>query len=458
MPTSDASIGDPPLTTPGVGVALGTQWEVEVGRVAHGGHCVARHEGRVIFVRHALPGERVIVEITGVGPQGRFLRADAVSVLVASSDRVEPPCPYAHPGGCGGCDWQHASLSAQRRLKSDVVVEQLRRLGGLTDVDIADLAVDGQDGVAVRAVPGDTDGLLWRTRVRYAVDEAGRVGFRRQGSHDVQPVETCRIAHPAITGTDVTRRHWPGVETVGVVVSAGGDRVVLPQPTPALADALAGLPDDVAVPGRRGRGWVREVAAGREWRVAGDGFWQVHPGAADALVAAVLDLLRPRPGEHALDLYAGVGLFGGALADRLGPGGRVDAVEADARAVTDARRSLHGMATVHLHHDRVDRWLRSSAPRRCDLVVLDPPRAGAGPAVLRRIARLGPRALAYVACDPASLGRDVGFLRSIGWRLAGLRALDIFPMTAHVECVALLRPPANPAANPGLTRTPRHVS
>jgi tRNA/tmRNA/rRNA uracil-C5-methylase (TrmA/RlmC/RlmD family) len=156
------------------------------------------------------------------------------------------------------------------------------------------------------------------------------------------------------------------------------------------------------------------------------------------LVDAVRAMLRPKPGDHLVDLYAGVGLFAGAYAETLGPGGRIDAVEGDETAVKGARRSLHDLPTIHIHHDRVDRWLRHGSLRRCDLVVLDPPRTGAGREVMERISSLRPRAIAYVACDPAALARDIATARQSGWEMTALRAFDLFPMTHHVECVALL--------------------
>lgn len=418
----------------------GSRLVVEVGPGAHGGHCVARHEGLVVFVRHALPGERVEVLVTGSGRAGRFLRADAVRVLRASPDRVPAPCPHAGPGRCGGCDFQHVSLPAQRALKAAVVVEALTRLGGVRTV----AGVPLERAVTVRAVPGDQQGQGWRTRVGFAVDPDGRLGLRRHHSHEVEPVDRCLIAHPQVSATGVTHRRWPGREGVEVVASTAGDRVLRLTPAPdpgdraAGSDLLAGLPPDVAVGGLRGRSWVREVAAGRQWRVEAGGFWQVHPGAADTLVTTVRDLLAARPGDHVLDLYCGAGLFAGALAADVGPAGRIDAVESSADAVRSARRNLHDLAQVHLHHALVDPWLRLPVRERLDLVVLDPPRSGAGSRVVRALLARDPRAVAYVACDPASLARDVKTAVGLGWTLARVQAYDLFPMTHHVECVALL--------------------
>jgi tRNA/tmRNA/rRNA uracil-C5-methylase (TrmA/RlmC/RlmD family) len=413
----------------------GERIRLRIERAAHGGHCVGRHEGRVVFVRHALPGETVDVVITGQGPKGRYLRADVVAVLEASPDRVEPRCGHARPGGCGGCDWQHVSLPAQRAIKAGILREQLHRLGGIDEVD----GVPLDRAVDVAAVAGDQDGLGWRTRVRYAVAPDGRPGFRRHRSHAVEAVERCPLVTAAVDAVGVTRTTWPGAEEIEVVAGSGGDRAVLVEP--ATASRTAGLDPDVAVRGLRGRSWVREVAGGREWRVQSAGFWQVHPGAADTLVTAVREALVPRPGEHLLDLYAGVGLFAGCLAADLGAEGRVDAVEASVGACRDARRNLHDLPQVRIHQGDVAAWLASGAVDTVDVVVLDPPRSGAGAAVLDRVLDLAPRAVAYVACDPAALGRDVGFLRAAGWRLASVRGYDLFPMTQHVEAVALLLPP-----------------
>src|SRR5215468_11297343 len=168
--------------------------DLDVSRVANGGWCVARDGGgRVVFVRHALPGERVRARVTEA--TASFARAEAVEVLRASPDRVTPRCPHAHPGGCGGCDWQHADLAAQRRLKAEVVREQLRRLAGL------------DREVTVEPVAGDDDGLGWRTRVRFSVGPGGTAGLLAHRSHDVVEVGDCPIAHPLVRARAVTARN-----------------------------------------------------------------------------------------------------------------------------------------------------------------------------------------------------------------------------------------------------------
>jgi tRNA/tmRNA/rRNA uracil-C5-methylase (TrmA/RlmC/RlmD family) len=418
------------MSAAGAGSLVGRRLTLTVGNLAHGGHCVSRHEGRVVFVRHALPGERVVAEVTEGEERSRYLRADAVQVLEAGADRVRPRCPVARPGGCGGCDFQHVSLPAQRRLLAGVVGEQLSRLAGL-DVP-----------VVVEPVPGDEDGLGWRTRVRFTTDDDGRLGLRKHRSHEVVPLQQCPIGHPGLP--DVTGHLWPGAASVEAVVSGAGERAVVVEPRGRAPVKTPDLDTEglLTTTGRRlrGRTYVTEPAAGRRWRVSAAGFWQVHPGAAEALVGAALQMLGPQPGETALDLYSGAGLFAGTLAQRVGGAGSVLAVEGDARAARDARRNLHDLPQVRLLQARVQQALRDLPVDAVDVVLLDPPRVGARRRVVEDVVALRPRAVCYVACDPAALARDVAIFGENGYELTRLRAFDIFPMTHHVECVALLTP------------------
>jgi tRNA/tmRNA/rRNA uracil-C5-methylase (TrmA/RlmC/RlmD family) len=421
--------------------------ELTTAEVAHGGWCVARPaDGPVLFVRHALPGERVLARVTEVTT--RLARAEAIEILAASPDRVEAPCPHARPGGCGGCDWQHATLPAQRSLKAAVIRQQLRRLAGL-DMD-----------VTVEALREDADptasgaGLGWRTRVQFAVRADGVAGLRAHRSHDVVDVGTCLIAHPAITDLGVTDRHWTGVASVEALVAAGsGERAVILSPSgkPGRDSPVSGIGGDSVLRRTghgmtplRGRSYLSQRAAGRDWRVSAGAFWQVHPGAADALVEAVTAWLDPRPGDVALDLYCGVGLFAGVLAVAVGPSGTVIGVEADHAAVRDARHNLREWPWARVHRGDVAALLRPGGERgalpAARLVVADPPRSGLAREVVEYLGtpENGAARLAYVSCDPATLARDIGLLTARGWVLHGLRAFDAFPMTHHVECVASL--------------------
>jgi len=403
---------------------VGEVVDLEVDAIAHGGHCVGRHEGRVVFVRHALPGELVRARVTEGGETSSYLRADAVEILRAAPGRVEPRCPVTGPGGCGGCDFQHVDLATQRALLGAVVREQLRRLAGI-EYDVSVEAVDGGDG------------LGWRTRVEFSVDTHQRLGLRRHRSHDVVPVDTCPIAHPALA--DFTEHRWDA-ERVEAVVSSRGERLaVVEGPGPRLPRLdLTGVVD---ARGKRigGRTYVHEQVRDREFRVSAGGFWQVHPAAPTVLVDAVLELAAIQPGERVVDLYAGVGLLTAFLADATEPRGVVHGVEANQRAARDARRNLHDLSQVRLVHAPVETALRRGLVERpCDAVVLDRPRTGARSRVVKAVAELAPSRIVYVACDPAVLARDIATFVTEGYELTRLRAFDLFPMTHHVECVALL--------------------
>jgi tRNA/tmRNA/rRNA uracil-C5-methylase (TrmA/RlmC/RlmD family) len=412
--------------------------EVTAGEAAHGGWCVARPAGGpVVFVRHALPGERVLARVTEV--TSRLARAEAVEILVPSPDRVMPPCAYARPGGCGGCDWQHAALPAQRSLKAAVIRQQLRRMAG----------IDRE--ITVEALPGDREGLGWRTRVQFAVREDGVAGLRAHRSHQVIDVGECLIAHQAITDLALTARRWPGETSVEALVSTGsGERTVIVSPgrsagssrEPLAADAVLRRtgPRNHRLTPVRGRRYLSQHAAGRDWRVSAGAFWQVHPAAADALTGAILASLEPQEGDAALDLYCGAGLFAGVLAAAVGPGGTVIGVEADDAAVRDARHNLREWPWARVHRGDVAAVLARGGLPPARLAVADPPRSGLAREVIDYLgtAGHGVRRLAYVSCDPATLARDIGLLAGRGWALDGLRAFDAFPMTHHVECVATL--------------------
>ncbi|GLZ34079.1 23S rRNA methyltransferase [Lentzea sp. NBRC 105346] len=392
--------------------------EVEVGAVAHGGHCVARHEGRVLFVRHALPGERVVALVTE-DKGGSFCRADAVEILEPSPDRVEPPCPFSGPGKCGGCDWQHASWESQRALKAQVVQEQLLRLAKLDWT------------VTVEELPGGP--LGWRTRVRMAVDREGRPGFRPHRSHRVLPVDECLIAAPGLVDAVLAEKWTPDAELAITRDSEGSVHV-----SELLIDRRTRRPRR----GRRvGSGRAVEFGANRKWRVSADGFWQVHPAAAETFAQVVGSWAAAQPGERAWDLYGGAGLFAWVLAKQVGETGQVLVVESSADAVHDGQIAMARTTQVGWMVGKVENLVAGELPvEDPDVVVLDPPRKGAGQSVVAEVARRAPSRVVYVACDPAALARDVAEFGRQGYRLADLRAFDAFPMTHHVECVALLLP------------------
>jgi tRNA/tmRNA/rRNA uracil-C5-methylase (TrmA/RlmC/RlmD family) len=433
---------------------------VDVGPVAHGGHCVARHAGRVVFVRHGIPGEKVRVRVTESGADAKFWRGDVVEVLEASPDRVDHfwdladsqrSWSHRHPP-VGGAELGHISLERQRSLKGEVLAEQLRRLAGVE----RDTAVEA---VGDPAAPGTSAGLAWRTRAGFGVTPAGKLGMHAHRSDLVLPVGDMPLAMDAINALRLRDMDLQGIERIEVAAPANGSRpLVLLVPAPGtrakrLSAVLAQLPEDVSVASfdpvkgevlrLRGRTYVQETAAGHDFRVTGDGFWQIHRDAPDTLVGAVTGFLHDggflAPGAVVADLYAGAGLFTAPLADAVGVTGSVLSVEGSPGTSRDARKNLHDASQVEIVQGRVERVLREKA-RSFDAILLDPPRAGAGKAVVNQLIGAGPRAVAYVSCDPASFARDVGYFRQGGWELAGLRAFDLYPHTHHMETVALLTP------------------
>lgn len=359
---------------------------------ADAGQCVGRLDGRVVFARGALPGETVDVEITK--RTSKFWRANVLAVLEASPERVEPPCPWF--GTCGGCAWLHTDPAHQLVLKAYVVRQTLRRLGGI------DWAVDVQSlGLAAG----------WRTRVTLQIDELGRAGFHAPGSNDVVDVSTCLQAAPELLLDQILAQPWPGVSRVHVSVSEAGRAVI-------------------AGDYRDGPAEHHDRVLGRTFVRAADGFWQSHRDAATVLAAAVRELADPV--THVVDLYAGVGLFGLTLLDAM-PGARVTMVEQDRVAAGFARSNARGAARV-LAVD-VKHW----RPEPADLVVLDPPRAGAGRAVVEAIVGAQPDTVIYVSCDAATLARDLRWFAQGGYSPDHVRAYDLFPGTGHVEIVTRLR-------------------
>ncbi|MDQ3946585.1 MAG: TRAM domain-containing protein [Actinomycetota bacterium] len=401
--------------------------ELTITAVANGGEGVARLEdGRVAFVGGALPGERVVARLTH--ERARFVRAAILEVVDASTDRVAAPCPLVE-AGCGGCGWQHVDLDAQRRLKAGIVLDAIRRGGGIEPPD-----------------PGfapDLPATGWRTTVRATIDDSGRPAFRMHHSHDAVTLDAtgCLVAHPLVD--EVLRTAWfpPPVEEVTVRAGAAtGERLVVARPAATgcdvPADTLLVGTDELAA-GRRA--WIHEVVAGRRWRISADSFFQGRPDGAEALVAVVAAVVGDAllPDARLVDLYGGVGLFAGALG--AGTGGRVVMVENNQSAVADARVNLADLADARILRVDVRRWRPSPA----DVVVADPSRHGLGAGVVGRIGATGASALALVSCDAAALGRDAGLLAAGGWNLQSVTLVDLFPHTPHVEVVTgWKRPPA----------------
>lgn len=420
--------------------------DLVVGEPAHGGACVARDaEGRVVFVRHALPGERVRARVTR--RRQRLMWADAVEVLEASPDRVESVWPQAGPLGIGGGELAHVRPEAQRRWKTSVIAGQVRRIGG--EGLAAALADAG--GVKVLPAPGDKaegDLLLGRrARVEFVVDDEGRPAMHRHHDHHLMALTSLPVADPRIAASGVIGSHsqWSEVlragDRVRVVAPTGGDEVFVVTPRGLWTPGEGGVPRRLGG-GARARWRVDALGRTEVFEVRPGGFWQTHREAAGVLARAVMDAAGDIRGASVVELYSGAGLLSRFLADACGRSGRLLTVEGDEEAVADAAYNLDGRPWVEPFVGAVDAEavasLAEEAGARPDLVVLDPPRAGAGVEVCEELAVMGAPRVVLVSCDPAAGARDLAVLCAAGYRLVSLRAWDLFPHTHHVESVALL--------------------
>ena len=389
-------------------------------RLVAGGDALARHhDGRVVLIAGALPGEQVEVEIAH---QRGALRGRVRRLVWSSPDRVAPPCPHVAEG-CGGCDLQTLEPGAQTRAKVEVVRDALQRLGGV-------------DQPVVRSGPA-LDPWAFRTTMRAAVI-GGRAGLRRGESHEVIAIDGCLVAHPLIEQLVTEGRFGDAHEVVLRASAATGERMAVVHPT--ATDVV--LPDDVLVVGADEvsagrRAWIHEEVAERRWRISAESFFQSRPDGAAALVevvgAMVADQLeaggeRGRP-RTLLDAYCGVGLFAGSLLTGR-TGWRAVAVERSRSSVADARYNLGDLpakvVATPVEHLR--------APR-ADIVVADPSRAGLGRRGAHVLASAACPRLVLVSCDVASAGRDAALLAGVGYRAVESVVVDLFPQTHHVEVV-----------------------
>ncbi|WP_010203494.1 class I SAM-dependent RNA methyltransferase [Salinibacterium sp. PAMC 21357] len=404
-----------------MGEWLGKMIEVDVTNIAHGGVSVARHDGRVVFVSDAIPGERVLARVTD-DKKKSFWRAETVKVITASEHRRDHVWSAASidrdpDNRAGGAEFGHIELGQQRALKAQILSESLERMAGLT---LAPL---------VEAVPGDDDrnGLGWRTRVSLHVDEHGNVGPFAARSHHVVSVADLPLATPELSAGAPLSQNFDGFDRVDVLnPSSGGVRLIMGKQKPQV---------------------ITEIVGEREFSLLDSGFWQVHHGAAQVLTTAVQEAINPElfdPAASNLDLYGGVGLFAAAVGDKFGAATKITTVEAESSATDHAAKNLSEWLGAHAETGRVDRWLRqlvtnATATERARLeratIILDPPRSGAGREVVELVGVAKPAQVIYVACDPVAFARDVAFFGEQGYTLSAVRAFDLFPHTHHVEAV-----------------------
>lgn len=396
-----------------ISLQVGQRLTVDIEKIAHGGHFIARHEREngkkaVIFVRHAIPGEKAEIEITST--RANFIRADVVEVIAPSPDRVKAPCAYSHRDGCGGCDFQHISIARQRVLKSEVIKEQFERIAKM------DVSVEVEE-------VGEP--LHWRTRVTATTDSNGALGFYSSRSHRVIPVKECLITVPEIGIAAMSAQKLSPDVRIEIAYSSEGERMVAEAPKSG----------DGKFRQNTGPAVLHERVGDELLQVSQRSFWQGHKRAPQVLTEVVRDFAQIQEGETLLDLYGGVGLFTSACLKDVGTNGSIHLVEGSKDATADAKNNFASHSNVEISTGDVAKIINRI--NRADVVILDPPREGAGKEVVQEIARISPHSIVYVACDPAALARDTAYMHENGFHLEKIRAFDLFPMTHHIESIAL---------------------
>lgn len=379
--------------------------QISIDAMANGGDGIGRRDGKAVFVPGAIPGDVAEIEIIEV--KKRFERARLISVTEASSDRVEPPCPYF--GTCGGCMWQHAQYESQLRWKAETVTGQLRHLGGIDDADVRPIVAPGES-------------YNYRNRIDLRVD-GGRPALIRAGSHDLVPIDVCLLADHELVELFGRLGDLRGVDriTLRTGVNTGETVIVLDGELPIDADQW-GVPfggDEIV---------LHEMVAGTVFQITGSAFFQNNTAGAESLVTLVTEAASVEAGDRVLDAYAGGGLFSATAADAAD---EVVAIESDPLALEDL---LANTEVEVIEADVADGL--EDLPADWDVVIVDPPRIGLGPEVTGHLAALRPGVIASVSCDVASFSRDAAALIAAGYRLEWVQPVDMFPQTPHIETVA----------------------
>ena len=380
---------------------IGDKIEVEIGPIAHGGHFVSRHNNQVIFVRHAITGEKAIVEITATS--SKLAHGDAIQILKKSKHRVNPNCKYATPGGCGGCDFQHINVEVQSRYKLDVVKEQFDR--------IAKIAVEPQ---LITVDP--KDGLGWRTRFDFAISKNGKAGLYASKSKNVIELDECPIAIEPINKSTIFNADWEGTDRVRASVSSSSQL------------NISRGKKTISGPKK-----LKETVNKNTYEISPQSFWQSHTSAPKVLTDLAIDFMKLRKGDIVCDLYGGIGLFTLPIAEIVGNKGHVHLVELSNHAIRDASKIFKNYKNVTIHKGMVDKKISNIS--NIDTILLDPPRTGAGKNTISKIVRKSPEKIVYISCDPASLARDSKYLQENGYILDKIKVIDLFPMTHHVESI-----------------------
>ena len=375
---------------------------LDIGTIANGGHFIARHNEQIIFVRHSITGEKANVKITAVN--SKFAFGDAVEILKKSKDRVNAPCKYAHPEGCGGCDFQHIDLKTQLNFKKIVIQDQFKRIAKI-DINPDLISADSNNG------------LNWRSRLNLGISENKKLGLRSHKSNKIIEIDECLIALKEINNLDVFNKHWENNDNIKISCSSENDINIS-----HLGKKISGSDK------------LKEVVEDNKFNISPQSFWQSHKSAPGIILEKVLKFANIKKGERVCDLYGGVGLFTLPISKIIGENGEVHLIETNRTCIDDANEMFADLKNIFTHHGTVEQKLGSV--KKIDTIILDPPRNGISKQVINQMIEKKPHTIVYVSCNPSTLARDTKILLNNKYALTNVVGLDLFPMTHHVECVA----------------------
>ena len=383
-------------------LAIGDIITIDVGSIANGGHFIGKHNDQIIFVRHSLTNERANVKITAVN--SKFAFGDAIEILKKSKDRVNAPCKYAHPEGCGGCDFQHIDPIAQLNLKKIVIQDQFKR--------IAKIEINPE------IISNDSlGGLNWRTRLNLAISENRKLGLHVHKSNKIVEIDECLIAVEGINKSEIFNKKWEYEDNIKISYSSDNDM------------NINQLRKNISGPDK-----LNEVVDDNKYYISPKSFWQSHKNAPHLILEQVLKFANIKEGERICDLYGGVGLFTLPISKILGKNGEVHLIEVNKVCIADANEMFADIKNIFIHHGTVEKKLGSI--KKINTIILDPPRNGVSKQVINQMIEKKPQTIIYVSCNPSTLARDTKILTDNNYTLTNIVGLDLFPMTHHIECVA----------------------
>ena len=383
-------------------LAIGDIITLNVGNIANGGHFIGRHNDQIVFVRHSLTGERANVKITAVN--SKFAFGDAIEILKKSKDRVNAPCKYAHPEGCGGCDFQHIDPIAQLNLKKIVIQDQFKRIAKI-EINPEIISKDSLGG------------LNWRTRLNLAISENKKLGLHAHKSNKIIEIDECLIAVEGINKSEIFNKKWEYEDNIKISYSSDNDM------------NISQLGKNISGPDK-----LNEVVDDNKYYISPKSFWQSHKNAPHFILEQVLKFANIKEGERVCDLYGGVGLFTLPISKILGENGEVHLIEVNSVCIADATEMFADIKNIFIHHGTVEQKLGSI--KKINTIILDPPRNGVSKQVINQMIEKKPQTIIYVSCNPSTLARDTKILIDNNYTLTNIVGLDLFPMTHHVECVA----------------------